>query len=289
MISKYAPYHSFRIYYRGNLANDGMLEAEAFAKSLLGAARLYGTLAHYSELGYMPRRRKTFKVYTKAAILGKSVDQELILQSIAHSDLIASGILGVVVKELVTSVIRWWTRPDGRDKAQQELEIILEQQRSLARVADRILDVNERLVDRLPKAAADARPHLESLVSPLEQTSCESIVQFPDDREQVVLTPADVDAIQEDAVRTERTHPFRISRIRRLNTQTGNCSVVVDDDNWGIHRVVFGEIGDPSLTLPNNEYTRVMYQHLPATVIAEADMRHGYLVRLYINAILVEE
>lgn len=289
VISKYPPNHSFRIYYRGNLADDGMLEAAAFATSLLGAARLYGLLAHYSELGYMPRKRKKFEVYTRAAISGKSVDQELILQSITHSDLITGGIVGIVVKELVASVIRWCTRPDDRGRAQQELGIILEQHRSLVHITDRLLDANERLVDRLPKAAEEARPHLESLVSPLKQASCESIVQFPDDKEQIVLTPEDVDAIQEDAVRTEKTHAFRISRIRRLNTQTGNCSVVVNDDDWDIHRVVFGEIDDPSLELPNNKYTRVMYQHSPATVIAEADIRNDYVVRLYIKDILVEE
>ena len=78
---------SFRIYYRGGLASDGLLEAESFAESLAGAARLYRVLAHYAVLGYVPRRHKKFDIYTKAAVLGRSVDQELLLQSLSHADL----------------------------------------------------------------------------------------------------------------------------------------------------------------------------------------------------------
>ena len=57
---------SFHIYYRGGLAEKGLLNAADFAESLMGAARLYGVLAHYSVLGYVPRKRKAVEVYTKS-------------------------------------------------------------------------------------------------------------------------------------------------------------------------------------------------------------------------------
>ena len=279
--------HRFQIHYRGSMADHGMLEAQAFAESLLGAAKLYEMLAHYSELGHVPRKRRQFAVYTRATVLGNSVDQELILQSLSYSQLITGGIIGAVIKELVAAIVRWWTGPADRVAARKQLDIILEQQRNQHQVTNRILDIQERLIDRLPGIANDARPHLDRLVRPLEQASCESIVQFPEDAEQVVLVPEDVGAIRENAKRTKGVQPFRIRGIRRLNTQTRNCSVVVDDDDWKIHRVLFGEIDDPRLALPNNDYTRVMHTHLPATIFAEADVWNGHVVRLYIKGIRV--
>ena len=70
-------------------------------------------------------------------------------------------------------------------------------------------------------------------------------MQVSDDREPIILTRPDAATIRED--NTDRTEllPFKISRIRRLNMETGNCSVIVDDNEREIHRVIFGEIEDP--------------------------------------------
>ena len=88
--------HSFQIYYRGGDADRGMLEAKAFAESICGAAGLYEMLAHYAELGKLPQKRnRQFRVYAKGAVLGESVDQELVLLSLDYSQLIASGIVGI--------------------------------------------------------------------------------------------------------------------------------------------------------------------------------------------------
>ena len=70
--------------------------------------------------------------------------------------------------------------------------------------------------------------------------------------------------------------------------ETGNCSVIVDDNEREIHRVIFGEIEDPNLIKPNNDYTRIMNSQLRAVVFAEADVWNGYVVRLYIKGITEE-
>ena len=62
----------------------------------------------------------------------------------------------------------------------------------------------------------------------------------------------------------------------------------MDDEEHGIHRVVFGEIDDENLALPNNEYTRAMNLHLGGLLFAEADTRNGQIARLYIKGIQVE-
>ena len=53
--------------------------------------------------------------------------------------------------------------------------------------------------------------------------------------------------------------------------------------------MVFGEIEDESLALPNNEYTRAFNLQLGGLVFSEADFRAGHLWRLYIKDILVDD
>ena len=279
---------SFRIYYRGGIADDGMLEAEAFAESLLGAARFYKMLAHYSELGRMPRKYKTFEVYSRAAVQGRSVDQELILQAVDYSSLISAGIVGAVVKEVASAVIRWWTKPnDDKGEITRELiDLVREQHRDSNRITHRLLDMLER--GKFDRIADSGRRHLHDFVNPLGESSCEAIVQFPDDREPIILTRPDAATIREDNIERTELLRFKISRIRRLNVETGNCSVIVDDDEREIHRVIFGEIEDPNLVKPNNDYTRIMNSQLRAIVFAEADVWNGYVVRLYIKGITEE-
>ena len=271
---------SFRIYYRGGLADDGMLEAEAFAESLLGAAKLYKMLAHYSELGRVPRKRKTFEVYTRAAILGKSVDQELVIQAISYSDLLAGGMVSVLLGELVAALKRYWTKAD-ETTTRELIKTIREEQR----LTGRALGIVERLLDedKFSTIARRTRPHLHDLVSPLRDASCETIVQFPGDRKQILLTQDDAAAIRRENIKRTGVLAIKIGRIRRLNTDTRNCSVVVDDDERGIYRVIFGEIEDETLELPNNEYTRAFNLRLGGLVLAEADAWDGYIVRLYIK------
>ena len=238
---------SFRIYYQGGIADDGMLEAEAFAESLLGAARFYKMLAHYSELGRMPRKYKTFEVYSRAAVQGRSVDQELILRAVDYSNLISAGIVGAIVKEVASAVIRWWTKPnDDKGEITRELiDLVREQHRDSNLITHRLLDMLER--GKFNRIADSGRRHLHDFVNPLGESSCEAIVQFPDDREPIILTRPDAATIRKDNMERTELLPFKVSRIRRLNVETGNCSVVVDDNEREIHRVIFGEIEDPNL------------------------------------------
>ena len=88
--------------------------------------------------------------------------------------------------------------------------------------------------------------------------------------------------------RTEEVFRFRFRRIRRVNTDSGNCSIAMNDDEWNMYNVVFGEIHDPRLRLPNNEYTRAMNLHLGGVVFAQADIVAGFVRRLYIKDIRVD-
>ena len=153
---------SFRIYYRGGMADNGLIDAEAFGDSLVGAARLYSMLAHYSTLGYMPRKRKAFEVYSRATVQGQSVDQELVLLAVSHADLVSAA-FGAIFKTLLDGAIKWWTSPKESDKTRKELEIILEQHRTIDRLANRAMDLNERLIERLPRVGEESRSHLVKL------------------------------------------------------------------------------------------------------------------------------
>ena len=75
------PVGSFQIHYRGGLASDGLVEAESFSRSILGASKLYNSLVHYAETGTILRGKtnRRFTVYTRATRLGRSVDQEWII------------------------------------------------------------------------------------------------------------------------------------------------------------------------------------------------------------------
>ena len=270
--------HSFNIYYRGGMADRGLLEAEAFGDSLASAARLYKMMAHYSELGLLPRRHKVFEVYTRAAVKGRSVDVELVVQAVQYSDLIAGGVVGVVIKALLEYVL-------GRSQKERLIETIERNRHDeMMRQYDtvnRLIDVISR--DRLPTGE---HPDVQGLIKPLEEGSCDSIVQFPNDEDAVILTRKEAGDNRLKARRV-RAREIRIARIRRLNIETANCSVEIEDEALiGLSgRVVFGEIRDPALLKSNNDYTRVMHSQQPAWIFAEADVVAGFIRRLYITGI----
>ena len=73
------PVGSFQVHYRGRLASEGIVEAESFATSLLGATKLYASLVHYAGTGKILKSnsQRNFRIYTRAAEKGNSVDLEL--------------------------------------------------------------------------------------------------------------------------------------------------------------------------------------------------------------------
>ena len=271
--------NSFRIYYRGGLAEKGLLNAEDFAESLMGAARLYGVLAHYSVLGYVPRKHKQVEVYTKATTQGSSVDLELVIQGI--------GAAAAIATFLIAYATEYWRKPPAERNRTTEryADILLERERNLGK----LLDVQMALVNKLPKVAEAAHPHLQGLAKPLERASCESIVQLPGTREQTILTQEDVPVIYTGSMVTEQVEALTFVKIQRVNTATRNCSVVIDDDDWHTHGVVFGEIEDKNLELANNDYTRAMNLQLGGIVFARLRLVAGRITRLYIKGILVDD
>ena len=81
------PVGSFQVHYRGRLASEGIVEAESFATSLLGATKLYASLVHYAGTGKILKSnsQRNFRIYTRAAEKGNSVDLELVVLAVLHA------------------------------------------------------------------------------------------------------------------------------------------------------------------------------------------------------------
>ena len=289
---------SFHIHYRGGQADAGMIEAGAFAESLMGSAKLYGMLAHYAELGLIPRRRnKVFEVYVKGSVLDKSVDQEIVLLALDYSDLFASGLVSVVMNELWSFIKRQYTKKPPveielvkaiREMQQNQHETTKRHLDLLEKQGERIEKLEERLNEKASAIADNSQSQLESIIKPIENGSCKSIVQFSDKQERlIVLTKEDAKVIREETTRTRDVFQFRITEIQRLNRR--NCSVRVHDEDWGIYAVIFGEIHDPVLSEPDNPYTRAFNLKSGGIVFAEAAFVAGFVKRLYIKDILLDD
>ena len=292
--------HSFHIHYRGGQADAGMIEAGAFAESLLGTAKLYGMLAHYAELGLIPRRRnRLFEVYVKGSVLDKSVDQEIVLLALDYSALLASGLVSIVMNELWSFIKGQHTKTPPveielvkaiREMQQNQHETTQRHLDLLGTQGEHIKELEERLNEKASTIADTSLSQLESITKPIENGSCESIAQFSDKQMQLILlTQEDAKVIRKKAVRTGDVLKFRITDIQRLNRSTRNCSVRVHDEDWGIYGVIFGEIHDPVLSEPDNAYTRAFNLKLGGIVFAEAAFVAGFVKRLYIKDIRVDD
>ena len=127
-------------------------------------------LAHYAELGKLPQKRnRQFRVYAKGAVLGESVDQELVLLSLDYSQLIASGLVGIVMQELWSYLKQTYTKPSNTTEIELA-KTIQEQQRYQHEATNRLLDMlQENVNEKLPHIEENAHPYLKRIVKPLEQ------------------------------------------------------------------------------------------------------------------------
>ena len=297
------PIGSFQIHYRGGLASDGILEAESFSRSLLGASKLYNSLVHYAETGTILRGNtsRRFTIYTRATRLGRSVDQEWVVMPLvaayAGDPKLYNDLIITTLKALAVFVTSWWSRPGARER---ELQIFAdsindmhrtsldaltrmttEREKTMRHLIRERREVSGRMLDSAPNLAETSAPPLRELIQPVGE-SCDAVVQFPEDENEIVLRENEAEEIRGGVAELTELRQFRLLDISRLNKRTGSCTVLVDE----LGRRVWGTILDPSLSLPNNEYTRAMNLDLELDVLAQASMKNGRVSKLYIREVV---
>ena len=297
------PVGSFQIHYRGGLASDGLVEAESFSRSILGASKLYNSLVHYAETGTILRGKtnRRFTVYTRATRLGRSVDQEWIIVPLiaayASDPKLYNDLIITTLKALAVFVTAWWSRPGARER---ELKIFadsindmhktsLEALTSMATERETTMrylirerrEVNGRILDSASNLAETSARSLRELVQPVGE-SCDAVVQFAEDENEIVLQEHEAEEIRDGVAELTELRRYRLLGISRLNKRTGSCTVLVDE----LDRRGWGTILDPSLSLPNNEYTRAMNLDLELDVLAQASIRRGRVSKLYIREVV---
>ena len=194
-------------------------------------------------------------------------------------------------------VTAWWSRPGARER---ELKIFadsindmhktsLEALTSMATERETTMrylirerrEVNGRILDSASNLAETSARSLRELVQPVGE-SCDAVVQFAEDENEIVLQEHEAEEIRDGVAELTELRRYRLLGISRLNKRTGSCTVLVDE----LDRRGWGTILDPSLSLPNNEYTRAMNLDLELDVLAQASIRRGRVSKLYIREVV---
>ena len=222
------PVGSFQVHYRGRLASEGIVEAESFATSLLGATKLYASLVHYAGTGKILKSnsQRNFRIYTRAAEKGNSVDLELVVLAVLHAtnvyaadptlyNEITEGVKGLASRIFGQLLSRG--QPDAREREHaKSLDTVTEVAKmNLERDKEitRRHEITERertkrfeiakgysAIDRIPatvdhdtdvdstlRLAEVVAPHARDFVEPVINRTVDNVVQFPEEDGEIRL------------------------------------------------------------------------------------------------------
>ena len=277
----------FLVKYDGRDANSNFLQADLFAESVLGAARFYNAVAHYTASGleHVPKGnyKKTFLVYVEPPSAGSVDEMFRVLPAVAGEYAIYATLYNESISYCFSGVCAaikgLWTRPSERQEVIARLASVIEKQsKALIKGNQNLVSVQTKLIETLPALAIAVRPHGKRFVAPIGP-SCSSVVQFADSPEKIRIDEAEADVIRGDEeIEIDVMTSYRITRIKELNLETGHCIVDVD----GVGEVT-GKISDPVLKTPSNVYTSAMDTHDGCTVTAKGVRKDGVLVKLHIS------
>lgn len=287
----------FLVRYSGNSADNQILDAMEYGESIIGASKLYGSVAHYAMFGDILHSRTKRKLVCLAKVPEPgSWQQPLFFISAVASDygihsFFYGEALSWVFGQVMGGVKRLWTQPKESETTIKELCELMQKHaeddaqikkvlaEGIIRANDNLASLHEKLIELLPTLAGRTRGYGRQLVSPVG-SSCEEIAQFADTQFESRITESDAEVIRGDEdMEVDEMQDYKVIRIREINLNTGHCVLELA----GVDLSVSGKITDPTLETPGNLYTRSLNEQTGFIATAKAVKKSGQIHKLHIS------
>jgi hypothetical protein len=282
--------------YEGNDTDKHIISARPLGASIIGASKLYTSVAHYCMFGLVPRGnyKKEFECYATPSQKG-TYEYQLLIGAIAseytlHADIYKEG-LSFLFSRTIDAIKKIWLKPGETEKVTELLANLMREQAAsnnslqtvlangLIKANDNLAGLHEKLIETLPQMADSTRNHGTLLVAPVGNT-CKSITQFAKTTEEIVITEPDAEVIRGGKeMEIDESQKFSCKRITEVNVQNGHCILDIE----GFDELVVGKISDPALAMPRNVYTEALNNQTPFTISAKPVKRNGVVQRLYVS------
>ncbi len=287
----------FMVRYIGKSADHHFLDSKEYGESLIGASKLYITIAEYIYYGEIPKPNAKNKFICVSKVPKKgSFGQEFGIEPAQAGEF---GVVFYMFKEplswifrkIVEALLKLWTHPSEQEAIVKELvDVIREKAEQDAKVMEVLVAANqkandnlaalmEKLTEQIPLLAESTRPYAREFVKPIG-SSCSAIEQFSESESKSEITESDAKAIRDEGeIEVGDATEYRVVRIRELNLDTGHC--VVDVEFFGEH--ITGRITDPAIGIRQNIYSQALNDHSEFIVVAKVEIQKGIVKRLHIS------
>ncbi len=286
----------FAIAYQGKDTDRHIINAQDLGYSIVGASKLYNSVAHYTALGFVPRGnyKKEYSCYAQAQKEGSYEFWVFIAAITANANIhgvIYQESISYVFAKIVDTVKKIWTVPSKTDQTIAGLTDVLKEQakmnsdlatvlaNGIIQANDNLASLQGRLIDTLPALASATRYSGKELVVPIGH-SCTSINQFKGTNNASKINQMEAEVIRGgEEMEIDEMTTFICNKISEINLVSGHCIVQLK----GYENPIKGTINDPAIKIPNNIYTRALNEQTPFEISAKSVRKNGELYRLYIS------
>lgn len=287
----------FTVKYEGKDADQHIIKADMLGHSIVGASKLYNSIAHYCAFGYVPPKgnyKKEFACYANIPRSG-GYDIPLFIAQLSNEYNLHSAIykdaIGLLFPRIIWAVKQIWTRKGKTTQVVEELtHALIEQAKinaevetqlvnALTKANDNLASLQSQLIDQLPRLAENNRNNAKEFVTPIIGNSVVNINQFSGTNDLVKIDGADAEAINNDDMEVDEMQKFHCLRITEVNIRTGHCIMEIE----GYEKPVSGVINDPVISTPHNIYTKSLDNGASFTISAKPVRKNGELYKLYVS------
>ena len=272
------------ISYKGEDANNNIVDLGQLGQSMQGAAKLLGAAANVVVTGHYAKKSPTFavRVMTGPPRAG-SVD--LVAYFVSAAPLIAPllptiGDIGMEAAKRAVEGITNYTiakfakKEDAAESARSIAEAALKEMGHTSRTA----------IEAMERVALNNGPAVRLFVSPVGQ-SCGTAQIGSIDGGAIAIDLSmrlDIDSDESQEIGPEATFEILVTE---LDLKNRSCKFRLREDDDHEQRYI-GEITDPEITRPHNPYSTAMDGQRWIMVKGKPELRDGEIERLYISNVL---
>jgi hypothetical protein len=277
-------FEAIPVTYQGLLADQHLVDAQQFGKSLIGVMKVANSICHelfHEELTHDPR------LYKIRFCVGPSKKNGLIQEIFA---VVSSGqmpvyspILITVGRKLVEPIFdaviekALGKKKDANNAVDKIHELAMAQNEFSRQVLQGQMRDKAWLQKMITNLYRENRASLRQIPEPVGRTV--RLVQIGDAREAAVIDEPAAEVLRSpDQLSLGERVSYEV-KIHGVFKTNGACRIEILDQN----EIVSGKIADASLELPGNVYTKALNEGATLQVVAQPTMKDGKLHRLFIT------
>jgi hypothetical protein len=270
------------ISYRGLIADNHLVDAQQFGRSLIGVSKLANSICHellFDQVTHDPR-----SYHVRFCVLPSKENgllQEIVGVLMTGMPLfppIAMQIGKVFVEQMIKAMVsNVLQKPSDTSKALDVIAQVAKDHAKLARsVHEGHMSDKEKLFGLVEQLVDENRLPLRELPDPIGKSV-----------RTIQLGKRDPIIIDEPSAEVLRSHePLKLGEdveydvaIEGVFKTNGACRVRILENN----KIVAGKIADPALDKPNNVYTKALNEGGILHVIAKPTLKRGHIHTLFIT------